>query len=103
MQAPNLLQGGLLSDLIVQRNIFSFWLPDMCTPGSKSQAWYWQFIAAAHDNGNLLDILGYFPSQEVRPDLLSCRAAFTQVRFRYSWVYCMLISRAQSHSRSGAV
>ena len=67
MQHPDLVQKGLLVDLVVQRNIFAFWLPDMCTPGSPQQAQYQQIVAEAHDQGSLLDVLGYFPTQEVQP------------------------------------
>ena len=59
------MQQGLLADLIVSRQLFAFWLPDMCNMGSPSQRLYDQITSPAWLQGHLLTVLGYFPSQEV--------------------------------------
>lgn len=66
MQRPELLGQGFLADFIVQRSLFALWLPDMCQSGSASQQLWDSIAAQAHDAGQQLTVLGYFPQQEVR-------------------------------------
>ena len=74
-QRPQLLRQGFLADLVAQLNLFAFWLPDMCTPGSRSHRLWNSFAAQAHASGRLLTVLGYFPSQEVMCCPASCSAS----------------------------
>ena len=56
---------GLLADFIVSRQLFAFWLPGMCKAGSPAQQLFDHITAPAWHKGQLLTVLGYFPSQEV--------------------------------------
>ena len=59
------MKQGLLADMIVSRQLFAFWLPEMCDSGSPSQALYNRITSSAWQQGHLLTVLGYFSSQEV--------------------------------------
>ena len=74
MQAPGLMQQGLLADYIVAKQLFAFWLPDMCCPGSPAQQLFWQITGLAWQQQSLLSVMGYYPPQEVRREqrLVSC-------------------------------
>ena len=65
MQNPELYGKGLLADYVIQHRLFSWWLPEMCTPNTSSQALYHRVTAPAYASGRFLSIMGYFPSQEV--------------------------------------
>ncbi|KAK9793994.1 hypothetical protein WJX73_001371 [Symbiochloris irregularis] len=76
IQRPDLVAQGFLADLVAQRSLFTFWLPDMCTAGSPSNALYQIITDKAHSEGHMLTLMGYFPSQEV---VASCSRLHTEV------------------------
>ena len=65
VQEPFKLEQGFLADLAVVRQLFAFWLPEMCHANSTSSTLYHQITEAAHAKGSLLSLIGYFPDQEV--------------------------------------
>ena len=65
VQEPFKLEQGFLADLAVARQLFAFWLPEMCDASSASSALYHQITEAGHAKGSLLSLIGYFPDQEV--------------------------------------
>ena len=53
----------------------------MCSPNTTSQTLYHQISQPAYASGKFLDILGYFPSQEVCPgQLYRAHAVLTECR-----------------------
>ena len=49
---------GLLTDLVVAKRYFAFWLPDMCNKSSDSYQLYNQIVSGAKDAGTLLSVMG---------------------------------------------
>ena len=74
VQAPDLMQQGLLADYIVAKQLFAFWLPGLCRPGTPAQHLFWQMTRPAWQQHSVLSVMGYYPPQEVRGDqlLISC-------------------------------
>lgn len=91
------MKQGLLADMIVSRQLFAFWLPDMCDSGSPSQALYDRITSTAWQKGHLLTVLGYFSSQEVldmtSATLIDAVGSFC-LAFKYKWmsIPCACIS-----------
>ncbi len=73
VQEPFKLEQGFLADLAVARQLFAFWLPEMCHANSTSSALYQQITEAAHAQGSLLSLIGYFPDQEVNDVQISAK------------------------------
>lgn len=74
VQAPGLMQQGLLADYIVAKQLFTFWLPGLCRPGTPAQQLFWQITRPAWQQQSVLSVMGYYPPQEVRGHqvLISC-------------------------------
>lgn len=62
------MQQGLLADYIVGKQLFAFWLPDMCRPGTAAQQLFWQLTRPAWQQQSVLSVMGYYPLQEVHRD-----------------------------------
>lgn len=60
------MQQGLLADFIVARQLFAFWLPDLCQHGSPAHALFLEITQSAWQQHSLLSVIGYFAAQEVR-------------------------------------
>ena len=73
VQEPFKLEQGFLADLTVARQLFAFWLPEMCHANSTSSTLYHKITGGAHANGSLLSLIGYFPDQEVNGVQISAR------------------------------
>lgn len=65
LQTPDLMQQGLLADYIVAQQLFAFWLPDLCQPGSPAQKLFWKITEIAWRQQSLLSVMGYYAHQEV--------------------------------------
>ena len=65
LQTPDLMQQGLLADFIVAQQLFAFWLPDLCQPGSSAQKLFWKIAQPAWQQQSLLSVMGYYALQEV--------------------------------------
>lgn len=65
MQNPDLMKQGLLADFIVARQLFVFWLPDLCQPGTSAHGLFSKITQPAWQQQSLLTVVGYFASQEV--------------------------------------
>lgn len=64
-QVPELIKQGLLADFIVARQLFAFWLPDLCQPGTSAHGLFAKITQTAWHQQSLLTVIGYFASQEV--------------------------------------
>ncbi len=64
-QIPDLMKQGLLADFIVARQLFAFWLPDLCQPGTPAHGLFLKITQPAWQQQSLLTVIGYFASQEV--------------------------------------
>lgn len=64
MQRPEVLQAGHLADLIVLRQLFVFFLPEMCSPGPQ-QDLFRNITEQAFFFGEQLEVMGFNPANEV--------------------------------------
>ena len=64
-QVPDLMKQGLLADFIVARQLFAFWLPDLCQPGTSAHGLFLKITQPAWHQQSLLTVIGYFAPQEV--------------------------------------
>lgn len=64
LQRPELLSQGYLADLIVAKQMFVFFLPEMCVDGPQ-QLLYRNIADKAYSAGKQLKVMGYNTPNEV--------------------------------------
>lgn len=82
IQTPDLMQQGLLADYIVAQQLFAFWLPDLCQPGSPAQKLFWKITEIAWRQQSLLSVMGYYAHQE---EIAACSQHHTEVSLVTDW------------------
>ncbi|DBA87134.1 TPA: hypothetical protein ACH3X2_005239 [Trebouxia sp. C0005] len=82
IQVPELIKQGLLADFIVARQLFAFWLPDLCQPGTSAHGLFAKITQTAWHQQSLLTVIGYFASQE---EIAACSQHHTEVALVSDW------------------
>lgn len=59
------MRQGLLADFVVARQLFAFWLRDLCQSGNPAHKLFRNVTHAAWQKQSLLTVMGYFAAQEV--------------------------------------